>query len=256
MLVDLEATTLVKNKAVVNLANFIARRGSTLRIRSNSKDVDDIIDFCTKALANFNPDSRPVDYEIVYQDNGNFVVIGVIDEGSLIKSYDSAAICDQFHIDNTMAIFVHHKKILSMSDRFNNMMIFIPNNLQYNETYYQPKLFVDFLKKESDADDYIKGNDRQLQRLITLIHQSCDIVRVPDKMTTNEVDLMNELLNAYGAFIFDHDYDNYKVPEKYIISKKWMDKVRTEIVANPYFVFRHIWRCYFRLCKEGYRFNA
>ncbi len=143
-----------------------------------------------------------------------------------------------------------------MKDRHSNMMIFVPNNLQYDENYYSPKIFVDFLKDESISPDFIKGDKRQLDHLITLIHKSCDIVRVPDKMTSNEVDLMNDLLNAYGAYIHGHNFDDYVVPEKYVISKKWMDKVRIEIGSNPYFVFRHIWRCYFRLCKEGYRFNA
>ena len=256
MLVDLNATTLIKNRSVVNLSEFIASRGSRLRISGNSRDVDDIINYCTAALRSFNPDSRPVDYEVVYQVNDKFTIMGVLHEGSLVKAYDTAAICDQFHIDNTMAIFVHHKKILSMNDRHNNMMIFVPNNLQYDETYYQSKIFSDFLKDESNAPDFISGDKRQLERLITLIHKSCDIVRVPDKLTPTEVDLINDLINAYGAFICGHNFDSYVVPDKYVISKKWMDKVRMEIGANPYFVFKHVWRCYFRLCKEGYRFNA
>ncbi len=256
MLVDLNATTLINNRSVIKLSEFIAGRGRRIRISSNSRDVDDIIDYCTAALRKFNPDSRPVDYETIYQINDNFTIMGVLHEGTLVKAYDSAAICDQFHIDNTMAIFVHHKKILSMKDRHSNMMIFVPNNLQYDENYYSPKIFVDFLKDESISPDFIKGDKRQLDHLITLIHKSCDIVRVPDKMTSNEVDLMNDLLNAYGAYIHGHNFDDYVVPEKYVISKKWMDKVRIEIGSNPYFVFRHIWRCYFRLCKEGYRFNA
>lgn len=256
MLVDLNATTLIKNRSVVKLSEFVASRGSRIRVSSNSRDVDDIIDYCIAALRKFNPDSRPVDYETIYQINDNFTIMGVLHEGTLVKAYDSAAICDQFHIDNTMAIFVHHKKILSMKDRHSNMMIFVPNNLQYDENYYSPKIFVDFLKDESISPDFIKGDKRQLDHLITLIHKSCDIVRVPDKMTSNEVDLMNDLLNAYGAYIHGHNFDDYVVPEKYVISKKWMDKVRIEIGSNPYFVFRHIWRCYFRLCKEGYRFNA
>lgn len=256
MLVDLNATTLIKNRSVVKLSEFVASRGSRIRVSSNSRDVDDIIDYCTAALRKFNPDSRPVDYEVVYQVNDDFTIMGVLHEGTLIKAYDSGAICDQFHIDNTMAIFVHHKKILSMRDRHSNMMVFVPNNLQYDENYYSPKIFTDFLKDESKSPDFIKGDKRQLDYLITLIHQSCDIVRVPDRMTSNEVDHINKLLNVYGAYINGHNFDDYVVPEKYVISKKWMDKVRIEIGTNPYFVFRHIWRCYFRLCKEGYRFNA
>lgn len=256
MLVDLNATTLIKNRSVVKLSEFVASRGSRIRVSSNSRDVDDIIDYCTAALRKFNPDSRPVDYEVVYQVNDDFTIMGVLHEGTLIKAYDSGAICDQFHIDNTMAIFVHHKKILSMRDRHSNMMVFVPNNLQYDENYYSPKIFTDFLKDESKSPDFIKGDKRQLDYLITLIHQSCDIVRVPDRMTSNEVDHINKLLNVYGAYINGHNFDDYVVPEKYVISKKWMDKVRIEIGSNPYFVFRHIWRCYFRLCKEGYRFNA
>ena len=256
MLVDLNATTLIKNRSVVKLSEFIADRGRRIRISSNSRDVDDIIDYCTAALRKFNPDSRPVDYEVVYQVNDDFTIMGVLHEGSLVKSYDSAAICDQFHIDNTMAIFVHHKKALSMSDRYNNMMIFIPNNLQYKEPYYDAKIFADFLKSESKAPDYVAGNTKQLQNLIQLVHQSCDIVKSTVHLVPSEVDLLNDLLNVYGAFICGHDFNKYDVPEKYLISKKWMDKVRNEIAANPYFIFRHIWRCYFRLCKEGYRFNA
>lgn len=256
MLVDLHATTLTHNKPTVDLAAFLSRRGNNIRIPGNTRDEDTIIDYCSAALRKYNPDSRPVDYEVVYQVNDDFTIMGVLHEGSLIKAYDSAAICDQFHIDNTMAIFVHHKKILSMKDRHDNMMVFIPNNLQYDENYYRPKIFAEFLKDESTYPDFIKGDKRQLDHLITLIHQSCDIVRVPDKLTPNEVDHINALLNAYGAYICDHDFSKYDVPEKYIISKKWMDKVRMEIGSNPYFVFRHIWRCYFRLCKEGYRFNA
>lgn len=256
MLVDLHATTLTHNKPTVDLAAFLSRRGNNIRIPGNTRDEDTIIDYCSAALRKYNPDSRPVDYEVVYQVNDDFTIMGVLHEGSLIKAYDSSAICDQFHIDNTMAIFVHHKKILSMKDRHDNMMVFIPNNLQYDENYYRPKIFAEFLKDESTYPDFIKGDKRQLEHLITLIHQSCDIVRVPDKLTPNEVDHINALLNAYGAYICDHEFDSYTVPEKYIISKKWMDKVRMEICSNPYFVFRHIWRCYFRLCKEGYRFNA
>lgn len=256
MLVDLHATTLTHNKPTVDLAAFLSRRGNNIRIPGNTRDEDTIIDYCSAALRKYNPDSRPVDYEVVYQVNDDFTIMGVLHEGSLIKAYDSSAICDQFHIDNTMAIFVHHKKILSMKDRHDNMMVFIPNNLQYDENYYRPKIFADFLKDESIYPDFIKGDKRQLDHLITLIHQSCDIVRVPDKLTPNEVDHINALLNAYGAYICGHDFSKYDVPEKYIISKKWMDKVRMEIGSNPYFVFRHIWRCYFRLCKEGYRFNA
>ena len=256
MLVDLHATTLTHNKPTVDLAAFLSRRGNNIRIPGNTRDEDTIIDYCSAALRKYNPDSRPVDYEVVYQVNDDFTIMGVLHEGSLIKAYDSSAICDQFHIDNTMAIFVHHKKILSMKDRHDNMMVFIPNNLQYDENYYRPKIFAEFLKDESTYPDFIKGDKRQLEHLITLIHQSCDIVRVPDKLTPNEVDHINVLLNAYGAYICDHDFSKYDVPEKYIISKKWMDKVRMEIGSNPYFVFRHIWRCYFRLCKEGYRFNA
>ena len=256
MLVDLHATTLTHNKPTVDLAAFLSRRGNNIRIPGNTRDEDTIIDYCSAALRKYNPDSRPVDYEVVYQVNDDFTIMGVLHEGSLIKAYDSSAICDQFHIDNTMAIFVHHKKILSMKDRHDNMMVFIPNNLQYDENYYRPKIFAEFLKDESTYPDFIKGDKRQLEHLITLIHQSCDIVRVPDKLTPNEVDHINALLNAYGAYICDHEFDSDTVPEKYIISKKWMDKVRMEIGSNPYFVFRHIWRCYFRLCKEGYRFNA
>lgn len=256
MLVDLHATTLTHNKPTVDLAAFLSRRGNNIRIPGNTRDEDTIIDYCSAALRKYNPDSRPVDYEVVYQVNDDFTIMGVLHEGSLIKAYDSSAICDQFHIDNTMAIFVHHKKILSMKDRHDNMMVFIPNNLQYDENYYRPKIFAEFLKDGSTYPDFIKGDKRQLEHLITLIHQSCDIVRVPDKLTPNEVDHINALLNAYGAYICDHEFDSYTVPEKYIISKKWMDKVRMEIGSNPYFVFRHIWRCYFRLCKEGYRFNA
>ena len=256
MLVDLHATTLTHNKPVVDLSAFLTRRGNSIRIPGNTRDEDTIIDYCIAALRKFNPDSRPVDYETIYQINDNFTIMGVLHEGTLVKAYDSGAICDQFHIDNTMAIFVHHKKMLSMKDRHNNMMIFIPNNLQYDENYYSPKIFVDFLKDKSISPDFIKGDKRQLDYLITLIHKSCDIVRVPDKMTSNEVDLINDLLNVYGTYIHEHNFDEYAVPEKYVISKKWMDKVRMEIGANPYFVFRHIWRCYFRLCKEGYRFNA
>ena len=256
MLVDLHATTLTHNKPTVDLAAFLSRRGNNIRIPGNTRDEDTIIDYCSAALRKYNPDSRPVDYEVVYQVNDDFTIMGVLHEGSLIKAYDSSAICDQFHIDNTMAIFVHHKKILSMKDRHDNMMVFIPNNLQYDENYYRPKIFAEFLKDESTYPDFIKGDKRQLEHLITLIHQSRDIVRVPDKLTPNEVDHINALLNAYGAYICDHEFDSYTVPEKYIISKKWMDKVRMEIGSNPYFVFRHIWRCYFRLCKEGYRFNA
>ena len=256
MLVDLNATTLTHNKPTVDLAAFLSRRGNNIRIPGNTRDEDTIIDYCSAALRKYNPDSRPVDYEVVYQVNDDFTIMGVLHEGSLIKAYDSSAICDQFHIDNTMAIFVHHKKILSMKDRHDNMMVFIPNNLQYDENYYRPKIFAEFLKDESTYPDFIKSDKRQLEHLITLIHQSCDIVRVPDKLTPNEVDHINALLNAYGAYICDHEFDSYTVPEKYIISKKWMDKVRMEIGSNPYFVFRHIWRCYFRLCKEGYRFNA
>ena len=256
MLVDLHATTLTHNKPTVDLAAFLSRRGNNIRILGNTRDEDTIIDYCSAALRKYNPDSRPVDYEVVYQVNDDFTIMGVLHEGSLIKAYDSSAICDQFHIDNTMAIFVHHKKILSMKDRHDNMMVFIPNNLQYDENYYRPKIFAEFLKDGSTYPDFIKGDKRQLEHLITLIHQSCDIVRVPDKLTPNEVDHINALLNAYGAYICDHEFDSYTVPEKYIISKKWMDKVRMEIGSNPYFVFRHIWRCYFRLCKEGYRFNA
>ena len=256
MLVDLHATTLTHNKPTVDLAAFLSRRGNNIRIPGNTRDEDTIIDYCSAALRKYNPDSRPVDYEVVYQVNDDFTIMGVLHEGSLVKAYDSSAICDQFHIDNTMAIFVHHKKILSMKDRHDNMMVFIPNNLQYDENYYRPKIFAEFLKDGSTYPDFIKGDKRQLEHLITLIHQSCDIVRVPDKLTPNEVDHINALLNAYGAYICDHEFDSYTVPEKYIISKKWMDKVRMEIGSNPYFVFRHIWRCYFRLCKEGYRFNA
>ena len=256
MLVDLHATTLTSIKPVVDLAAFLSRRGNSIRIPGNTRDEDTIIDYCSAALRKYNPDSRPVDYEVVYQVNDDFTIMGVLHEGSLIKAYDSSAICDQFHIDNTMAIFVHHKKILSMKDRHDNMMVFIPNNLQYDENYYRPKIFAEFLKDESISPDFNKGDKRQLDYLITLIHQSCDIVRVPDKLTPNEVDHINALLNAYGAYIHGHNFNDYVVPEKYVISKKWMDKVRIEIGSNPYFVFRHIWRCYFRLCKEGYRFNA
>ena len=134
--------------------------------------MDDIIDYCTSALRKFNPDSHPVDYEVVYQVNDDFTIIGVLHDGSLIKSYDSAAICDQFHIDNTMAIFVHHKKALSMGDRYNNMMVFIPNNLQYKEPYYDAKIFADYLT------DPLSGGKRTFMRPSRRSHGS------PSKLLT------------------------------------------------------------------------
>ena len=102
MLVDLHATTLTHNKPVVDLSAFLTRRGNSIRIPGNTRDEDTIIDYCIAALRKFNPDSRPVDYETIYQINDNFTIMGVLHEGTLVKAYDSGAICDQFHIDNTM----------------------------------------------------------------------------------------------------------------------------------------------------------
>ena len=69
MLVDLHATTLTNIKPVVDLAAFLLRRGNSIRIPGNTRDEDTIIDYCIAALRKFNPDSRPVDYEVVYQIN-------------------------------------------------------------------------------------------------------------------------------------------------------------------------------------------
>ena len=256
MLVDLDATRLSKNRAVQQLAELHSSRGSRLRLTATSREVDTIISLCSKALTQFNPDARSADFETVYQVKDDFISIGVLYEGNLIKSYDSAAICDQLHLDNSMAIFTRHKKAISMGKRFDNLMMDIPNTLQYDDLYYSPTIFAEFIVNNSKAPDFIHGDQKQLAHLIDMVHRSSFIVKGREKLSSDEVDLLNDLINTYGAFIAGKRYSDYDVPDKYVISKKWFDKIQTDLGSNPFFIFRHVWRCYFRLCKEGYRFNG
>lgn len=254
MLVDLEATRLCKMPSVTDLVKYVSR--PTTRFNSSSRDVNKIIHLCSIALLDFNPKCRSADFEHVYQVRDNFIIIGVLHDGNLIRSYDAQALCDQIHIDDTMALFVHNTKPLKKVTRHDMVMVDIPNKLKFSDIYYSPQIFAEFLINESTAPNFTYGSETQLADLRELISISASIVKEREKMTSEQTLLIERFLNAYGAFIAGKCIKDYKVPEKYVISKKWFDQVDENLGSNPYFVFRHVWRCYFRLCEEGYVFNA
>lgn len=256
MLVDLGATRLIENRAITSLAAFIERRGSSLRLAPHSKDTDTIINACYSALSIFNPSARKIDFETVWIEKDDFIQIGAIHEGNLIKSYDSKAICDQFHIDNTMAVFTRHKKIYSMRGRHSNIMLDIPNNLQFKEVYYDAKIFHEFITHESRCDNIDISNKSDFNKLMSMVNRTTDIVKDNTPLDINDIDQLNDLINIYGACVRGLRFEDHEVPDKYVISKKWFERAYVMVPKNPFFIFRHVWRCYFRLCKDGYRFNA
>ena len=256
MLVDLNATRLVDNRSVVQLAQFINDKKNSLRFGSRSRDVDFIIEVCACALKKFNPTVRLVDCETVYLEKDDFIVMGVLHDGNLIKAYDHKAITNQFHIDNSMAIFARPRKLLRIADAHKHLMIDIPNKLQYNDMYYDPIIFKDFITESTKDNPFDSSMKKDIAILTDLIHRSSYIIKDTTPLTGDDVAVLNDLINKYGAYLIGLRYQDFKVPDKYVISKTWFDKVHAHIDINPFFVFRHIWRCYFRLCKEGFLFNG
>ena len=256
MLVDLNATRLVDNRSVVQLAEFINGKKGSLRFGSRSRDADLIIEMCTCALKRFNRDVRLADCQVVYLEKDDFIVMGVLHDGNLIKAYDHKAIANQFHIDNSMAIFAHPTKLLRMTDTHKHLMLDIPNKLQYDELYYDPIIFNEFITETTKDVAFDSSMKNDIAILTDLIHRSSYIVKDTTLLDRADADVLNDLINKYGAYLIGLRYNEYTVPDKYVISKTWFDKVQVNLTKNPYFIFRHVWRCYFRLCKEGYRFNA
>lgn len=253
MLVNLEATTFRNNKDLLALVEEIKYSERDLD-RGSNKAIDKVISQCRRILLDINRKIHPGDVQTVVLENDNVTIVGAIEcDANLKNSYDPKAIIGQIHIDMTMVTYIHSHSARRLRDRDRPVMLHIPNKLAYDPAYFNQYIFLDYLMEFNRLP---RGTEVNEAVVLRLVHLTAGIVKGDAKLSKTEVDNLTEMLNVYGVFIMDKDYRKFDIPEKYVISQKWFDKVTSNIKDNPYFIARHVWRCYFRLCKEGYIFNA
>lgn len=252
MLVNVEATRLVDNRPVMDLINLVHNRGSSLRLSGSSTDVSNIIMHATDALLTFNNKLSRRDIETVYIELTDCMAIGVIvkNNGNLLGCWDNDNDhVFQFHIDGTMAIFAHRKRTVRKTTYSQEVKVLIPNIQAYKDLYFSPHQFHEYLNSRFNPGtelnritliDYVKAN----------VRPTASIVKGKGKMSTKEADLLREFIWNYGRLL--NYFRQGETPEKYVISEKWFKEAQYKLDSNPYFIFRHVWRCYFKLVCEGH----
>lgn len=254
MLVNIEATKLKENVHAMNIVTFVYNRGNGLRLGSNSRDVDELIKMNRAALLKFNPDLSGRDIETVYMELTDCIAIGVIkkDNGMLKGCWDSSNDhVFQLHIDNTMAVFCHRKGSVRKGTHDRDTHIVVPNKQAYKDLYFCPHIFVDYLDSISRGKHSLMNKDDLATYIESKVSTSADIVKDKGKMSTKQADILRDFVINYGRLI-SLTPTKGETPEKYIISDKWLKEVHMKFKENPYFIFRHVWRCYFKLACEGH----
>lgn len=254
MLVNINATQLKKINAVVDLHSYIENLGGRYKRNSSSRNVDETIRLARIALTAFirsvDPKARGrLAIEDVYKETDTHTLIGaIIKDGNLKGSRDTTELNEpQLHVDATMVIFSYD--IMCGPRAFENVAIQMPDKQEYKSLYFCPTIFAEYINSEHNPY-HDPGKTELLTNLEESFSRTCDLVKSKDRLHRHDIELLIKFVWQYGRLL--SYFEKGETPEKYVISTKWMTKAIHDLPTNPYFIFRHVWRCYFRLAKEGY----
>ena len=257
MLVDIRATKMKDIPEVVELRRFIVDNSTRWAVsRGNQRYIDKVITLARKTLlAVINDKSNRrgrVTIESVYKETDTHTLIGAIVSSATLKgSRDTTDMkSPQLHVDNQMVIFSFD--IMCKNEDFINLDLQIPNDQEYKEFYFSPEIFSEYLDSLIQIYDLNNriSSEQALATLTLDLVKTGDILKSKKRMPIDVKETLGEYIFAYAVHL--QHFKKGKAPTSYRLIPAWYEEALSKLGTEPHFMFRHIWRCYFTLAKEGY----
>lgn len=257
MLIELEATTFRDDPNVLRMCDLINKANwSNFKVNSPTRTSDELINISRQVLGMLNRgEIKGMHIESICYQTKDRVYIGACVKGmSMTNAFDKKrALKDQLFINYDMVVYSFNVRTRTFSKE---VKLFVPYKQRYKEFYFTPEIFDTYVKNlYRDYDDKREPLNLARSQLegvnFTTFHRSILIAKhgVPSSLSISH---LNDFILSYGGLIQDKEFILEKTPMKYIISDKFLAEGMRHIEkGDPYFIFKHVWRCWYLIQEES-----